>query len=39
MIIAINDEPVETTADLQEKVSRYRPGATNSKVTYIRKES
>lgn len=36
VIIAINGEPVETTADLQEKVSRYRPGDRLA-VTYIRK--
>ncbi len=36
VIIAINDEPVETTADLQEKVSRYRPGD-KLEVTYLRK--
>lgn len=35
VIIAINGEPVETTADLQEKVSRYRPGDKLA-VTYIR---
>lgn len=36
VIIAINGEPVETTADLQEKVSRYRPGD-KLEVTYLRK--
>jgi S1-C subfamily serine protease len=36
VIIAINGEPVETTAALQEKVSRYRPGDRLA-VTYIRK--
>lgn len=36
VIIAINGEPVETTADLQEKVSRYRPGD-RLEVTYLRK--
>lgn len=35
VIIAVNGEPVETTADLQEKVSRYRPGDKLA-VTYIR---
>jgi Do/DeqQ family serine protease len=36
VIIAINGENVETTADLQEKVSRYRPGD-KLEVTYLRK--
>ncbi|MFZ2286345.1 MAG: Do family serine endopeptidase [Bacteroidales bacterium] len=36
VIIAINGQPVETTADLQEKVNRYRPGD-KIEVTYIRK--
>ncbi len=36
VIIAINGETVETTADLQEKVSRYRPGD-RLEVTYLRK--
>jgi Do/DeqQ family serine protease len=36
VIIAINGEPVETTADLQERVSRYRPGD-KLEVTYLRK--
>ncbi len=36
VIIAINGEPVETTADLQEKVNRYRPGD-RLEVTYLRK--
>ncbi|NLD62437.1 MAG: Do family serine endopeptidase [Bacteroidales bacterium] len=36
VIIAINGEPVETTADLQEKVNRYRPGD-KLEVTYLRK--
>ncbi len=36
VIIAINGEPVETTADLQEKVGRYRPGD-KLEVTYLRK--
>ncbi|MCU0458826.1 MAG: trypsin-like peptidase domain-containing protein [Bacteroidales bacterium] len=36
VIIAINGESVETTADLQEKVSRYRPGD-RLEVTYLRK--
>jgi len=36
VIIAINGEPVATTADLQEKVSRYRPGD-RLEVTYLRK--
>lgn len=35
VIIAINGESVETTADLQEKVSRYRPGDKLA-VTYMR---
>lgn len=35
VIIAVNSEPVATTADLQEKVSRYRPGD-KVEVTYIR---
>ena len=35
VIIAVNGEPVETTADLQEKVSRYRPGD-KVEVTYLR---
>jgi Do/DeqQ family serine protease len=35
VIIAVNGEPVETTADLQEKVSRYRPGDKLA-VTYLR---
>jgi len=36
VIIAINGEPIETTADLQEKVGRYRPGD-KLEVTYLRK--
>ena len=36
VIIAINGQPVETTADLQEKVNRYRPGD-KLDVTYLRK--
>lgn len=36
VIIAINGDPVETTADLQERVSRYRPGD-RLEVTYLRK--
>jgi len=36
VIVAINGEPVETTADLQEKVNRYRPGD-KLEVTYLRK--
>lgn len=36
VIIALNGEPVETTADLQEKVNRYRPGD-KVEVTYVRK--
>lgn len=36
VIIAINGEPVATTADLQERVSRYRPGD-RLEVTYLRK--
>ncbi len=36
VIIAINGETVETTADLQEKVNRYRPGD-KLEVTYLRK--
>ena len=36
VIIAINGETVATTADLQEKVSRYRPGD-KLEVTYLRK--
>ncbi len=35
VIIAINGEPVATTSDLQEKVSRYRPGD-KVEVTYLR---
>jgi serine protease Do len=35
VVIAVNGEPVETTADLQEKVNRYRPGD-KVEVTYIR---
>ena len=35
VIIAVSGEPVATTADLQEKVSRYRPGD-KVEVTYIR---
>ena len=36
VIIAINGEPVATTSDLQEKVSRYRPGD-KVEVTYLRR--
>lgn len=36
VIIAINGEPVETMADLQEKINRYRPGD-RLEVTYLRK--
>ncbi len=36
VIIAINGQPVLTTADLQEKVNRYRPGD-KVEVTYMRK--
>jgi serine protease Do len=36
VIIAVNGEPVGTTADLQEKVNRYRPGD-KIEVTYLRK--
>ncbi len=36
VIIAVNREPVATTADLQEKVSRYKPGD-KVEVTYLRK--
>jgi Do/DeqQ family serine protease len=36
VITAINGEQVATTADLQEKVNRYRPGD-RLEVTYIRK--
>ncbi len=36
VIIAINGEKVETSADLQERVSRYRPGD-RLEVTYLRK--
>jgi serine protease Do len=36
VIIAVNGEPVETTADLQEKVNRYRPGD-KLEITYMRK--
>jgi serine protease Do len=36
VIIAVNGEPVETTADLQEKINRYRPGD-KIEVTYLRK--
>ncbi len=36
VIIAVNSEPVATTAELQEKVSRYRPGD-KVEVTYLRK--
>jgi Do/DeqQ family serine protease len=35
VVTAINGEPVETTADLQEKVNRYRPGD-KVEVTYLR---
>ncbi|MFN2313264.1 MAG: PDZ domain-containing protein, partial [Bacteroidales bacterium] len=35
-IIAINGQPVQTTADLQEKVSRYKPGD-KLEVTYLRR--
>ena len=35
VIIGINGEPVESTADLQEKVSRYRPGD-KLEVAYLR---
>jgi Do/DeqQ family serine protease len=35
VIIAVSGEPVATTADLQEKVSRYRPGD-RVEVTYLR---
>lgn len=36
VVISINNEPVETTADLQEKISRYRPGD-RIEVGYLRK--
>lgn len=36
VIIAINGQPVESTADLQEKVNRYRPGD-KLEITYLRK--
>ena len=36
VIIAINGQPVESTADLQEKINRYRPGD-KVEVTYLRK--
>jgi serine protease Do len=36
VIIAINGEPVETTADLQTKVNSYRPGD-KLEVTYLRR--
>lgn len=36
VIVAVNGEPVETTADLQEKVNRYRPGD-KLEITYMRK--
>ena len=36
VIIAINGEPVETTADLQTKVNSYRPGG-KLEVTYLRR--
>lgn len=36
VIIAINGQPVQTTADLQEKVSRYKPGD-KVEVTYLRR--
>lgn len=36
VIIAINGQSVETTADLQEKVNRFRPGD-KVEVTYLRK--
>jgi serine protease Do len=36
VIIAVNGEPVGTSADLQEKVNRYRPGD-KIEVTYLRK--
>ncbi len=36
VIIAINGEPVETTADLQTKVNSYRPGD-KIEVTYLRR--
>lgn len=36
VITAINGEPVETTADLQEKVNRFRPGD-KVQVTLLRK--
>lgn len=36
VIIAINGQPVLTTADLQEKVNRYKPGD-KVEVTYLRK--
>lgn len=35
VVTAINGEPVETTADLQEKVNRYRPGD-KVEVKYLR---
>ncbi|HSO77743.1 MAG TPA: PDZ domain-containing protein, partial [Bacteroidales bacterium] len=36
VVVGINGVPVETTADLQEKVSRYRPGD-KIEVSYLRK--
>jgi Do/DeqQ family serine protease len=36
VIVAVNGEPVKTTADLQEKINRFRPGD-KVNVTYIRK--
>ncbi len=36
VIIALNGEPVKTTADLQEKINRFRPGDKVT-VTYLRK--
>lgn len=36
VIVAVNGEPVKTTADLQEKINRYRPGD-KVNVTYLRK--
>jgi serine protease Do len=36
VIIAVNGEPVETTADLQEKINSYRPGD-KVQVTFVRK--
>ncbi len=36
VITAVNGEPVENSADLQEKVSRYRPGD-RLEITYVRK--